>query len=159
MATSANTTATILQFELSPRSCVWNPQVEGFDGLSALLEKPVVSGEVNSTEQPELYNAVVHAIQNGLLVKKTSSIQKAPRKLGIDDKKTSIPNLDSRVSKMMLEYSSDEILERINKTNDVSELQIMIEKETLGKNKAGRPRDNVKDAIKTKIRELDTAVM
>ncbi len=159
MATSANNTATILQFELSSRSCVWNPQIDGFDGLSSLLEKPVVSAEVNSVEQPDLYNAVVQGIKNGVLVKTNASVQKVARKIGIDNKTSEIPNLDSRVSKLMLEASTDDVLAHISKCNDISELQIMIEKESLGKNKSGRPRDNVKDALKNKIREIDTVVM
>ncbi len=148
-----------LQFELSQRSCVWNPQLNGFDGLSSLLETPVVSGEVNSLEQPELYNAVLNGIRTGVLVKTSSTTKKVSRKLGVDDKTSVIPNLDSRVTKFMLDSSTEEVLDRIAKCNDISELQIMIEKESLGKNRTGRPRDNVKTAIKTKIREIDTVVM
>lgn len=161
MATSnaKDNTAVILEFELGSRKCVWNPQIDGFAGLSALLETPVFSGEVNSLKQPELYNAVISAINAGILVKKNSTVKKAQRKLGVDNKTAEIPNLDSRVSKFMLESSTDEVINHISRCNDISELQIMIEKESLAKNKAGRPRDNVKDLLKQKIREIDTAVL
>ena len=157
----ATATATIIKFELAGRSVIWNPKITGFDGLNAMLDNPVTSGEVDSEKQPILFAAVQRALESHILNVVDSTEKKiAPRRASAPtEKKEEMPSLDGKVAKMLLEFDVESILKHIEKCNDISELQILMEKESIGKNKAGRPRDKVRELIKQKIREIDAPIL
>ena len=158
----AASTATTLKFELAGRTCIWNPQVAGFDGLNALLENPVMSGEVNSDENPDLFEVVKVAISLGVLKKVDSTTTKKTTQKTAHEKigsKVELSSLEDVVMKRLLESDSEALMAYVAKCNDVSELQIMIEKEAAGKNKIGRPREKLHNLIKTRIREIDSPLM
>lgn len=158
----AANTATILKFELAGRTCIWNPQVAGFDGLNALLETPVTSGEVNSDENPDLFEIVKTAITLGVLRKVEATTTKKSTQKTPQDKigsKVEMSSLEDVVIQRLLTSDTEALTEYVNKCNDVNELQIMMEKEGVGKNKLGRPREKLRDLIKSRIREIDTPLM
>jgi len=150
-----------IKFRLSRNQAVWDPNVQGFEGLSALTIPQRLDAEVSKETDPRLYAAVERGLQYGTLIYNDKDAQKAVADLQnstepLDDK---IVNLDAHVQEMMSNKNQTELTSMIQNETDSNILQIMMEYELAAKNKTGNVRRTLVDQIKKRIRAIDRPVL
>lgn len=152
---------TTVRFGLSPRQAMWDPNIAGFKGLSAISSEPRTEDTVNSVENPALYEAVQRGIRAWTLVEldKESVAGKKKARKGSDTEKTSekapYQTANEFVQSLMSEKSQSELISWVSTCTDVNLLQIVSEFEMQGINNTGSVRRKVLDEVKKRIKVVD----
>lgn len=157
------TEGTTITFKLSARQAMWDPNISGFNGLSAININPVTEGVVNSEENPRLYDAVKLGIRAGTLVEVDIKEQKrSGKKSSNEDKKdngVSVYSQDEYAKSIMSEKTQAQLVEFIQSNTDINFLQILAELEMNGQNNTGTVRRQILNDIKSRIKELDVPMV
>ena len=151
-----------INFKLGKRQAQWNPEVDGYEGLNALSTPPVVSGTVNKDKMPKLYKAVIKGIAYKVLSYDTESnkTKNAKPKESIEEiESAELPTAENIAKDILKTKKQAELITYIEQSNDVNFLQIIIEEEMAGTNLAHRPRAEVIQTLKVRIRELEKPLL
>jgi hypothetical protein len=145
---------------LGKRQAFWDPGIPGVTPLNGIGQDGPIELTVSEDENPTLYVAVIRAIKLGVLVAPLDENDTGKREIKTeksDDSNTKkeYPSIDNVAKELLSVLDTNELINKLSTIVEVGLLSTLMEYEINGENRTGKPRDKVKAAIRSRIKEIE----